>query len=314
MGLFSNTVQGIEGAILLSIAHGIVSPALFILVTLLYERHGTRIIKYFQGLVTNMPIFTIFFFIFTLANCAVPLTANFIGEFLSLIGAFSMNPIITTLAGVSMILSAGYSFWLFGRVSFGQESPYLKNVHDLTRREFFVLLPLAFLTVLLGIFPNIILDTIHFSVSSLIIDTMPSSSYINSPLPSLNLLFSLFIPTLSLRKESSQKNSNKGFSIYCYENSNLIYTFISFNEATIHFQVSNRIILRYTKSNKLFQGKYILSLIPLDSNFFPEKMVNPQDNIFLYQYNPLTFIKTFSSATQAAKYFNVHHQIILKYA
>jgi NADH-ubiquinone oxidoreductase chain 4 len=116
LGLFSNTVQGIEGAILLSIAHGIVSPALFILVTLLYERHGTRVLLYFRGLTTNMPIFAIFFFIFTIANCATPLTANFIGELLCFMGVFGVNPIITALAGTSMILSAGYSFWLFNRI------------------------------------------------------------------------------------------------------------------------------------------------------------------------------------------------------
>lgn len=116
LGLFSNTIQGIEGAIFLSIAHGIVSPALFILVTLLYERHGSKVLKYYRGLVTNMPIFAVFFFIFTIANCATPLTANFIGELLSFMGSFQMNPIITALAGISMILSAGYSFWLFNRI------------------------------------------------------------------------------------------------------------------------------------------------------------------------------------------------------
>jgi predicted GIY-YIG superfamily endonuclease len=206
LGLFSNTVQGIEGAILLSISHGLVSPALFIIVTILYENHGTRIINYFRGLVTNMPIFTIFFFIFTLANCAVPLTGNFIGEFLSLAGAFSINPIIVALSGTSMILSAGYSFWLFNRISFGSESPYLLNVRDITRLEFFVLLPLAFITILLGIFPNIVLDTLHFSVSSYLIDT---SHIFNSP-PPLEASFSLisFIPVIK------SKHIITGYNVY----------------------------------------------------------------------------------------------------
>jgi NADH-ubiquinone oxidoreductase chain 4 len=87
LGLFSNTIIGIEGAILLAIAHGFVSPALFICVGgIIYDRTGTRIIHYIRGLVTYMPIFTILFFIFILANTGIPLTLNFLGEQLSLIG------------------------------------------------------------------------------------------------------------------------------------------------------------------------------------------------------------------------------------
>jgi NADH-ubiquinone oxidoreductase chain 4 len=87
LGLFSNTIQGIEGAILLALAHGFVSPALFICVGgVIYDRTGTRIIPYIRGLVTYMPVFTILFFIFTLSNTGIPLTLNFLGEQLSLIG------------------------------------------------------------------------------------------------------------------------------------------------------------------------------------------------------------------------------------
>jgi NADH-ubiquinone oxidoreductase chain 4 len=87
LGLFSNTIQGIEGAILLALAHGFVSPALFICVGgIIYDRTGTRIIHYVRGLVTYMPVFTILFLIFTLSNTGIPLTLNFLGEQLSLIG------------------------------------------------------------------------------------------------------------------------------------------------------------------------------------------------------------------------------------
>jgi NADH-ubiquinone oxidoreductase chain 4 len=87
LGLFSNTIQGIEGAILLALAHGFVSPALFICVGgIIYDRIGTRIINYVRGLVTYMPVFTILFLIFTLSNTGIPLTLNFLGEQLSLIG------------------------------------------------------------------------------------------------------------------------------------------------------------------------------------------------------------------------------------
>jgi NADH-ubiquinone oxidoreductase chain 4 len=97
LGLFSNTIIGIEGAIVLSLAHGFVSPALFILVGgVLYNRYHTRIINYYRGLAQTMPLFVVFFLIFTIANTGIPLTVNFIGEFLSLIGIFERN----ALAGV----------------------------------------------------------------------------------------------------------------------------------------------------------------------------------------------------------------------
>jgi NADH-ubiquinone oxidoreductase chain 4 len=87
LGIFSNTIIGIEGAILLAIAHGFVSPALFTCVGgVIYDRTGTRLIKYIRGLVFYMPVFTILFFIFTIANTAIPLTLNFLGEQLALIG------------------------------------------------------------------------------------------------------------------------------------------------------------------------------------------------------------------------------------
>ncbi|KII82812.1 hypothetical protein PLICRDRAFT_690170 [Plicaturopsis crispa FD-325 SS-3] len=87
LGIFSNTVQGIEGAILLSLGHGFVSPALFICVGgIIYERTGTRVINYIRGLTTYMPVFIILFFIFTLCNTGIPLSINFLGEQLSLIG------------------------------------------------------------------------------------------------------------------------------------------------------------------------------------------------------------------------------------
>ena len=129
LGLFSNTIQGIEGAILLGLAHGFVSPALFICVGgIIYDRTGTRIIKYIRGLVTYMPVFTILFFIFTLANTGIPLTLNFLGEQLSLLGIWQQNPIIAALGATGIVLSAVYSIFLYNRLSYGDYSPYLKNI------------------------------------------------------------------------------------------------------------------------------------------------------------------------------------------
>lgn len=171
LGLFSNNIQGIEGAILLALAHGFVSPALFICVGgIIYERTGTRIIKYIRGLVTYMPIFTILFFIFTLCNTGIPLSLNFLGEQLSLIGIWEVNPIISALGATGIVLSACYSIFLYNRISYGTYSPNMNNVIvlDITRREFIILISLLIPTILLGIFPNVILDSIHVSVSTIL--------------------------------------------------------------------------------------------------------------------------------------------------
>ena len=172
LGLFSNTIQGIEGAILLALAHGFVSPALFICVGgIIYDRTGTRIIHYVRGLVTYMPVFTILFLIFTLSNTGIPLTLNFLGEQLSLIGIWERSPLIASLGATGIVLSAIYSIYLYNRISYGIYSPHLKPITDISRREFNLLISLLLPTVLLGIFPNVILDGLHFSISSLLYNT-----------------------------------------------------------------------------------------------------------------------------------------------
>src|SRR6266576_1097247 len=169
LGLFSNTIQGIEGAILLALAHGFVSPGLFICVGgIIYDRTGTRIINYIRGLVTYMPVFTILFFIFTIANTGIPLSLNFIGEQLSLIGIWQNNPIIAALGATGIILSACYSLFLYNRLSYGNLSPLLTPIKDLNRREYYLLISLIIPTILFGILPNILLDSLHTSVSALL--------------------------------------------------------------------------------------------------------------------------------------------------
>ena len=169
LGIFSNNIIGIEGAILLAIAHGFVSPALFICVGgIIYDRTGTRIIKYLKGLVLYMPIFTIMFFVFTLANMATPLTLNFLGEQMSLIGIWSINPIVAILSGTGIVLSACYSIFLYNRISYGAYSPHLKPMKDISRIEFISLISLLIPTLVLGIYPNIILDTLHVSITPIL--------------------------------------------------------------------------------------------------------------------------------------------------
>lgn len=169
LGIFSNSIQGIEGAILLSIAHGFVSPALFICIGgIVYERTGTRIIPYIKGLATYMPVFCILFLIFTLCNTGIPLSLNFLGEQMSLIGIWEINPIISTLGATGIVLSACYSIFLYNRLSFGIYSPHLKPLKDVSRREFIILISLLIPTLILGVLPNVILESLHASVSTLL--------------------------------------------------------------------------------------------------------------------------------------------------
>jgi NADH-ubiquinone oxidoreductase chain 4 len=169
MGAFSNNIQGIEGSILLGIAHGFISPALFILTGgCLYERYHTRVLSYYRGLTTTMPLFSIIFMLATFGNIAVPLSSNFVGEWLCLAGAFERSPIIASIAASGIFLSAGYSIWFYNRIAGGSFSAHLEVMPDLSRREFYVLFPLIVLAFSLGIFPNVILDSIHYSVSTIL--------------------------------------------------------------------------------------------------------------------------------------------------
>lgn len=177
LGVFSNTTTGIEGGIILGLAHGFVSSGLFIAVGgVLYDRTGSRSIFLYRGMTQCMPIFSILFFIFCLANCGTPLTLNFVGEFLSLYGAFERLPVAGAIASSSIVFSAAYSIYLFNRIAFGGSlSFFFKDyVLDLNRREFFMLFALVFFTVVLGIYPSIILDGLHYSVSTLIYQTNES--------------------------------------------------------------------------------------------------------------------------------------------
>ncbi|BCG68818.1 NADH dehydrogenase subunit 4 (mitochondrion) [Collybia sordida] len=169
LGLFSNTIQGIEGAILLALAHGFVSPALFTCVGgIIYDRTGKRIINYIRGLATYMPVFTILFFVFTLCNTGIPLSLNFLGEQLSLLGIWQQNPIIAALGATGILLSACYSLFLYNRLSYGSYSPHLPALKDINRREYYLLISLLIPTIVFGIVPNVLLNPLHTSISSLL--------------------------------------------------------------------------------------------------------------------------------------------------
>jgi NADH-ubiquinone oxidoreductase chain 4 len=178
IGVFSNTIQGIEGGITLGLAHGFVSSGLFICAGgVLYDRSGTRLIHFYRGIAQIMPIFSILFFILCLGNCGVPLTLNFVGEFMSLYGVFEKLPLLGLIASSSIVFSAAYTIFMFNRIAFGGAFFLSLKDHyaliDLNKREFFMLFTLATFTVVLGIYPAPILDGLHYSVSTLIFSTLP---------------------------------------------------------------------------------------------------------------------------------------------
>jgi proton-translocating NADH-quinone oxidoreductase chain M len=172
IGMFTLNVQGLEGSMLLMLSHGIVSSALFLCVGVIYDRHKTRIIKYYSGLTVKMPLFSIIFLFFILANMGFPGTSSFVSEFLVLIGAFKSNVFVTVLATTGVIWGAGYSIWLYNRVAFGNiRTTHIEAFQDLDRKEFMVFVPCILLVLLMGIYPEIFLNVMHVSIQNLIEQT-----------------------------------------------------------------------------------------------------------------------------------------------
>ncbi|MCI5111807.1 MAG: NADH-quinone oxidoreductase subunit M [Marivita sp.] len=169
MGIFAGNQQGIDGAIFQMISHGFISGALFLCVGVIYDRMHTRDIDAYGGLVNRMPAYALIFMLFTMANVGLPGTSGFIGEFLTLMGIFQVNTWIAAVATSGVILSAAYALWLYRRVVMGdliKES--LKTITDMTRRERAIFAPLVIATILFGVYPAPILDTIGPSVEALV--------------------------------------------------------------------------------------------------------------------------------------------------
>jgi NADH-ubiquinone oxidoreductase chain 4 len=171
IGAFSNTIQGLEGSIILGLAHGFVSSGLFICAGgILYDRTSTRVLYYYRGVAQLMPIFAILFFLLALGNCGAPLTVNFIGEFMSLYGIIERLPILGIFACSSIVFSAAYTIFMFNRTALGGSFSKLieKGLLDVNKREFLLLLVLVLFTVIFGIYPSLILSSLDFSMNSLL--------------------------------------------------------------------------------------------------------------------------------------------------
>ena len=171
IGAFILNVQAVQGSMFQMLSHGIVSAALFLCVGVVYDRMHTHEIAAFGGLVHRMPRYAFVFMFFTLASIGLPGLSGFIGEFLVLIGTFKVNTWVAFLAATGMILGAAYALWLYGRIIFGElTKDSLKGILDMNMREVVVFLPLALLTLWMGVYPSSFLDPMAPSIDKLVGD------------------------------------------------------------------------------------------------------------------------------------------------
>ena len=169
LGIFALNVEGIGGSIFLMISHGIVSGALFMLVGVLYDRRHTKMISEYGGIAAVMPKYAVIFGVMLMGSVGLPLTIGFVGEFLSLLGFFKTQPILTVIAGLTIILGAVYMLVLYKKVFFGPVTNEKNKVlEDVKGRELVALIPLVALVVILGVYPKPILDPVDKSVGQLI--------------------------------------------------------------------------------------------------------------------------------------------------
>jgi len=167
LGIFSGTMQGIQGAIFQMLSHGIISGALFLCVGVVYDRMHTREIAFYGGLVKRMPVYAAIFMLFTMGNVGLPGTSGFPGEILTMVGAFQVNAWAAAGAALGVIFSAAYALTLYRKVAFGViENPKLQNITDLDGREWITFIPLIIATLVMGLAPSLVLDYTRLSAEA----------------------------------------------------------------------------------------------------------------------------------------------------
>jgi NADH-quinone oxidoreductase subunit M len=170
IGLFAFNRQGIEGALMVMLAHGLVSGALFLCVGVIYDRLHTREIARYGGLSNNMPYYALFFLFFTMASIGLPGLANFVGEFLALVGAYEANSWVAAVATTGIILGAAYMLYLYRRVAFGAPAGEdTAAMRDISAREWLTLAPIAAATLWMGVYPESFLAPMRNDVTSLLV-------------------------------------------------------------------------------------------------------------------------------------------------
>jgi NADH-quinone oxidoreductase subunit M len=157
LGIFSFTVEGLQGAVFQMISHGVISSALFLIVGVVYDRMHTREIAAYGGLVHRMPVYAAMFMVFSMANVGLPGTSGFVGEFMTLAGGFQASTLAAVGATLGVIFSAVYMLTLYRRTVFGELNPAVAGIQDVSAREVAVLAPLVVLTLLLGVAPGPVL-------------------------------------------------------------------------------------------------------------------------------------------------------------
>jgi NADH-quinone oxidoreductase subunit M len=171
LGLFVFTVQGIEGAMLQMVNHGITTGALFLCVGIVYDRTHSRLIADYGGLAKTMPIYATMLVIFSLSSLGLPGTNSFVGEFLVLLGAFITYPAFAVVASLGIILAAVYMLWMVQRVAFGETNPKIAPHPDLNPRELATVVPLVVAVFWIGVYPGPLLEVLHVSVDHLLEQT-----------------------------------------------------------------------------------------------------------------------------------------------
>lgn len=169
LGTFALNVEGISGSIFLMIGHGVVSGALFLLVGVIYDRRHTKLMSEFGGLGNVMPRYATIFGIMLMASVGMPLTINFVGEFLSLLGFYQQSHMLTLLAGTAIIVGAIYMLSAYKKMFFGDVTKEEnKNLPDVNKRELIALVPLSIITIWLGVYPKPVLEPIDNSVKAIV--------------------------------------------------------------------------------------------------------------------------------------------------
>jgi NADH-quinone oxidoreductase subunit M len=170
IGLFVMNQQGVEGSIFQMLSHGVVSAALFLCVGVVYDRMHTRDIDRYGGLATIMPKYAFVFMLFMMASVGLPGTSGFVGELLTIVGAFKVNTWVAAATASGMILSACYMLYLYRRVIFGKvnETMHLHDMVDLTKREMLIFAPMLAIVFWMGLYPTSFLDLIHAPVAHMV--------------------------------------------------------------------------------------------------------------------------------------------------
>lgn len=168
-GLFAINQQGIEGAMIVMLSHGLVSGALFLCVGVIYDRLHTREIARYGGLSNNMPGYALLFLLFTMASIGLPGTSGFVGEFLSLLGVYEASSWVAFICTTGIILGAGYMLWLYRRIAFGQAAGEdTASMPDLSAREWALLAPLAAVVLWMGVYPEPFIAPMRADVTTLV--------------------------------------------------------------------------------------------------------------------------------------------------